>query len=80
MEAQTRALIEEAREAQEKGREFLQYTMERLRREEAVKEEKERARLDRRVKTLMSLKKNIESSQVCSYDEFITQTLTHEKL
>ena len=65
-EAQTRALVEEARETQEKGRQFLHATIGRRRKEEAAKEEKERVRLDKRVKALLSLKKNIDSSHVSS--------------
>ncbi len=63
-EAQTRALVEGAREAQERGRQFLHASIGRRRKEEAAKEEKERVRLDKRVKALLSLKKNIDSSQV----------------
>ena len=56
--------MEQARLAQEKGKQFLQETMDKRRREEAEIDEQHRAHLDRRIKAMISLKKNIESSQV----------------
>jgi len=63
-ELQTRALLEQAKLSQEKGKQFLQETIVKRKKEEAVMEEQHRAHLDKRIKAMISLKNNIESSQV----------------
>ena len=65
-------MAEQARQAQEKGKQFLQETLDRRKREEALEGDKHRSYLDRRIKAMLSLKKNIESSQVIitSYHSF----------
>ena len=63
-EAQTRLLMKQARLAQEKGKQFLQESADKRKREKAEVDEQHRAHLDRRIKAMISLKKNIESSQV----------------
>ena len=57
--------LERARQAQEEGREFLRQTLDRRRKQEAAEGEKHRAHLEKRMKALLSLKSNIESSKVC---------------
>ena len=64
-EDQTRVALERAREAQQEGREFLRQTLDRRRKQEAAEGEKHRAHLEKRMKALLSLKNNIESSKVC---------------
>ena len=60
-------MIEKARQAQEDGRAFLRKTMERRRQEEAKEEMQQRQQLERRVKAALSLKRNLESSEVSDY-------------
>ena len=57
-------MVEQTRQAQEKGKQFLQETLDRRKREEAIEGDKYRSYLDGRIKAMLSLKKNIESSQV----------------
>ena len=59
-----RVALEHARLAQEEGRKFLRKTLDRRRKQEAVEGERHRAHLERRMKALLSLKSNIEESQV----------------
>ena len=63
-EEQTRAAIEKARQAQLEGRRFLQETLGRQRKKEAEEGVWHRAHLEQRMKAMLSLKGNIEASQV----------------
>ena len=62
-EQQTRSAIESAREAHEKGKQFLRKTLAKRRKEEALAGKKHRLHLDKRIKAILSLKQNIDSSQ-----------------
>lgn len=74
-EAKTRAILEEAREAQERGRQFLQLSMGQHKKEEAVEEGKKKAQLESKVKAIVSLKRNIESSRVSMISDLIYDSL-----
>ena len=63
-EEQTRVAIERARQAQREGRRFLQETLGRQRRKEVEEGAWHRAHLEQRMKAMLSLKGNIETSQV----------------
>ena len=62
-EEKTRTAIERAKQAQEKGKQFLHKTIERQRKEEALAGKRHRRHLEKRVKAILSLKQNIDSSQ-----------------
>ena len=61
--AQTRTAVEQAREAQEKGKIFLHKTLEKRRKAEALAEKEHRQNLEKRMNAILSLKQNIDSSQ-----------------
>ena len=63
-ETQSLEVTEKARQAQEDRMAFLRKTMERRRQEEAKEEVQQRQQLERRMKAVLSLKKNLESSEV----------------
>ena len=63
-EDQMMVALEHARQAHQEGREFLRQTLDRWRKQEAAEGEKHRAHLEKRMKALLSLKNNIESSKV----------------
>ena len=63
-ETQTKEAIERARRAHEEGKVFLHKTLERRREKEAEKGRKEREELDKRMRAALSLKRNMESSEV----------------
>ena len=58
-----RSAIEHAKQAQEKGKQFLHKTIERRRKEEALAGKSHRQHLEKRVKAILSLKQNIDSNQ-----------------
>ena len=62
-EEKTRTVIEYAKQAQQKGKQFLHKTIERRRKEEALAGKRHRQHLEKRVKAILSLKQNIDSSQ-----------------
>lgn len=62
-EEKTRTAVENAKQAQEKGKQFLHKTIERRRKEEALAGKRHRQHLENRVKAILSLKQNIDSSQ-----------------
>ena len=62
-EEKTRTAITHAKQAQEKGKQFLHKTIERRRKEEALAGKRHRQHLENRVKAILSLKQNIDSSQ-----------------
>ena len=62
-EEKTRTAVEHAKQAQEKGKEFLHKTIEKRRKEEALAGKKHRQHLENRVKAILNLKQNIDSSQ-----------------
>ena len=62
-EEKTRTAIDHAKQAQEKGKHFLHKTIERRRKEEALAGKRHRQHLEKRVKAILSLKQNIDSSQ-----------------
>ena len=62
-EEKTRTAVENAKQAQEKGKQFLHKTIERRRKEEAFAGKRHRQHLENRVKAILSLKQNIDSSQ-----------------
>jgi hypothetical protein len=62
-EEKTRTAVEHAKQAQEKGKQFLHKTIERRRKEEALASKRHRQHLEKRVKAILSLKQNIDSSQ-----------------
>ena len=74
------AAVEKARQAQEAGKVFLRQTLERRKREEAKERDRHRTHLERRMKALLSLKENIEKSQVrnrgtcCTFKEITEKT------
>ena len=61
---QTKEAIERARRAHEEGKVFLHKTLELRREKEAENGRKEREELDKRMRAVLSLKRNMESSEV----------------
>ena len=65
-EERTREAAERARRTLREGREFLQRSLEQRRTQGERERQRERGERERRVKAALSLKKNIESSEVSS--------------
>ena len=62
-EEQTRSAVEHAKEAHEKGKMFLRKTLAKRKKEEVLAGKKHRQHLEKRIKAILSLKQNIDSSQ-----------------
>ena len=74
-ERNTRAAIERAMEAHEKGKVFLRRTLVKHRKEEILAGKRHRQHLEARIKAILSLKRNIDSSQATIQAQ---QVLKHE--
>lgn len=63
-EIQTKEAIQKAQKAQKEGQAFLHKTLEKQKEREAEKGRREKEEMEKRMKAVLSLKKNIEDSEV----------------